>query len=155
MPVFTVPIDEANDCHTPAGSGAGGQFCSDAGPTIQVGGRTIAVELSKYAKRVKEELVVVDVAKFDAAWARDRNFHIDKAGTNKIGDRLARIEAFLKTAPMMAASEVTVRDTGGVIFSDGRHRFAYLRDLGLKHIPVSMDKESVRNAKKHRLLVTS
>jgi hypothetical protein len=28
MPVFTVPIDESNDCHTPAGSPAGGQFCT-------------------------------------------------------------------------------------------------------------------------------
>lgn len=31
MPVFTVPLDESNDCHTPAGSEAGGQFCSAAG----------------------------------------------------------------------------------------------------------------------------
>jgi hypothetical protein len=31
MPTFTVPIHESNDCHTPAGSPAGGQFCAGAG----------------------------------------------------------------------------------------------------------------------------
>jgi len=28
MPTFTTPIHESNDCHEPAGSSAGGQFCS-------------------------------------------------------------------------------------------------------------------------------
>jgi hypothetical protein len=28
MPIFTVPIHESNDCHVPAGTGTGGQFCS-------------------------------------------------------------------------------------------------------------------------------
>jgi len=31
VPVFTVPIHENNDCHTPAGSSEGGQFCSGHG----------------------------------------------------------------------------------------------------------------------------
>jgi hypothetical protein len=49
----------------------------------------------------------------------------------------------------MRASEAYVRPNGSVVFGDGRHRFAYLRDIGLKKIPMSLDKESVRNAKKH------
>ena len=35
MPIFTIPIHESNDCHTPAGSPEGGQFCSGTG---KVGG---------------------------------------------------------------------------------------------------------------------
>ena len=31
MPIFTIPIHEANDCHNPAGSPEGGQFCSKGG----------------------------------------------------------------------------------------------------------------------------
>lgn len=31
MPEFTRSIYETNDCHTPAGSSKGGQFCSDTG----------------------------------------------------------------------------------------------------------------------------
>jgi hypothetical protein len=31
MPIFTRPIHESNDCHTPAGSEAGGQFCAKPG----------------------------------------------------------------------------------------------------------------------------
>ena len=27
MPIFTIPIHESNDCHNPAGSPTGGQFC--------------------------------------------------------------------------------------------------------------------------------
>lgn len=29
MPAFTVTLHESNDCHSPAGSSAGGQFCGD------------------------------------------------------------------------------------------------------------------------------
>lgn len=29
MPIFTIPIHEANDCHMPPGSAVGGQFCGD------------------------------------------------------------------------------------------------------------------------------
>jgi hypothetical protein len=31
MPSFLVPLHEHNDCHTPAGSSAGGQFCGTGG----------------------------------------------------------------------------------------------------------------------------
>jgi hypothetical protein len=31
MPSFLTPIHESNDCHTPAGSPAGGQFCATGG----------------------------------------------------------------------------------------------------------------------------
>lgn len=31
MPVFTVPVHEYNPCHAPAGTPAGGQFCSEPG----------------------------------------------------------------------------------------------------------------------------
>jgi GNAT superfamily N-acetyltransferase len=31
MPCFTIPLHESNDCHEPAGSPAGGQFCSKTG----------------------------------------------------------------------------------------------------------------------------
>jgi hypothetical protein len=49
----------------------------------------------------------------------------------------------------MTASNVSVNKDGGIVFGDGRHRFAYLRDKGLKEIPMSFDKESVIHAKKH------
>jgi 2'-5' RNA ligase len=52
----------------------------------------------------------------------------------------------------MEASEVTVNEDGKVGFTNGRHRYAWLRDQGLTSIPVSMDPESVKNAKKHGYL---
>lgn len=35
MPTFTIPLHEANDCHVPAGSAQGGQFCSDKSASSQ------------------------------------------------------------------------------------------------------------------------
>src|SRR6188472_3043364 len=35
MPVFTVPLYESNDCHAPAGSPAGGQFCSRGAKVVR------------------------------------------------------------------------------------------------------------------------
>ena len=53
----------------------------------------------------------------------------------------------------MRAGDAHVRENGLVDFGDGRHRFAYLRDQGLKHIPMSFSKEAARNAKKHGYIV--
>ena len=49
----------------------------------------------------------------------------------------------------MQASDVHVNEHGLVDFGNGRHRYAFLRDKGLKHIPISMSKEASKNAKKH------
>lgn len=48
--------------------------------------------------------------------------------------------------------EVYVDQDGIASFTNGRHRFAYMRDIGLKRIPVAMSRESANNAKKHSLL---
>jgi hypothetical protein len=45
MPAFTVPIHERNDCHTPAGSPAGGQFCSKTETGLAAGFATLRKEL--------------------------------------------------------------------------------------------------------------
>ena len=72
-----------------------------------------------------------------------------KKTENAIKNRYKGVEEFLKTAPSMIASEAYVKPNGSVVFGDGRHRFAYLRDQGLDKIPISMDKESIKNAKKY------
>jgi hypothetical protein len=40
MPAFLVPLHESNDCHAPAGSPAGGQFCSTGGEVPVAAGST-------------------------------------------------------------------------------------------------------------------
>ncbi len=43
-------------------------------------------------------------------------------------------------APSIEASEVTVREDGSVGFTNGRHRYAWMRDNGINNIPVVMDR---------------
>jgi hypothetical protein len=49
MPDFTRPVHESNDCHNPAGSPAGGEFCSDGKTDVQRYGKA-AAELLRQAR---------------------------------------------------------------------------------------------------------
>lgn len=91
-----------------------------------------------------ESVVLVDIAKVDAAWAPtgyrigpEENFKLGRAKT--IIMTLAENAAF--NAPRLGVS--SIEEMG---FIDGRHRFAAMRDLGFEVAPVSMDDESIQNA---------
>lgn len=115
-----------------------------APPTIIVGGRLITVTQPPHTPG--ESLVWVNVAKLDAGWSRDGSFYLDRTGKNRIGNRYENIAKFMQTTTELSASEVSVGKSGVVMFGDGRHRFAFLRDQGLTSVPVSMSKESQRYA---------
>lgn len=108
-------------------------------------------------------LVRINVPKFDKEWSKGRDFYIGKGGTgNAIGNRYENF-LWILTLPeeqrrkyltleskkgKIASPEVSVSETGRIDFGNGRHRYAVLRDLGAKKIPVAMIPESARNAKK-------
>jgi hypothetical protein len=122
--------------------------------SIEVGGRKIPVNQHAVDERSGNELHYVDADKFDEGFKRNKGQYIGKDGSgNSISDRYNRVGEFLKTAPSMRVGNAHVRENGLVDFGDGRHRFAYLRDQGLKHIPMSFSKEAARNAKKHGYIV--
>lgn len=77
--------------------------------------------------------VTVKVSDLDRAWKTDR---ITK--DTGIGDRYKEAEKFLKTHTKVNMSEVTVNKDGSIVFTDGRHRFAVLRDSGRETIKVVM-----------------
>jgi hypothetical protein len=107
-----------------------------------------------------EKLVWVDTDKFDKAWSKDKGFYIGPMGVGQIHNRYPDFIKLLQMPreqrkPLLwgkkqeiTASEVYVDKNGEVSFSNGRHRFAVLRDLGAKKIPVSMSLAAVRNAQK-------
>lgn len=112
------------------------------------------------------KLVKVNVKQFDKAWSKEKDYYIGKGGTqNSIGNRY---EEFLNILQMpdekrkrwlgqsskgnIIASSVSVMDSGRIDFGNGRHRYAVLRDLGIKKIPVAMSKESIINAKKFKYI---
>ena len=119
-------------------------------PTITVNNRNIPVTLHPVEERQGHKIEFVNTNKFENAFKKDETGYIGPLGTeNAIKNRYKGVEEFLKTAPSMRASEAYVKPNGSVVFGDGRHRFAYLRDQGLDKIPISMDKESIKNAKKY------
>ena len=119
-------------------------------PTITVNDRNIPVTLHPVEERQGHKIEFVNTNKFENAFKKDETGYIGPLGTeNAIKNRYKGVEEFLKTAPSMRASEAYVKPNGSVVFGDGRHRFAYLRDQGLDKIPISMDKESIKNAKKY------
>lgn len=107
-------------------------------------------------KRTNLELVNVNVKKFDKEWSKDTEFYIGKNGKGQIHNRYQDFIEFLTTDPEVRgpieASEVHVNEFGKPGFVNGRHRFAVLRDLGAKTIPVAMISEGVINAKKFGFL---
>jgi hypothetical protein len=93
-------------------------------------------------------LVNVDVEKFDPVWARDKGMYIGPNGQGAIEGRAVKVMEYYETGKPIDASEVDVESDGSVAFIDGRHRYAVLRDMGAKTIPMAMTAESAMNAKK-------
>lgn len=133
-------------------AGGKGGAAPTSGVPVKIGEIRTSVVLAPRAKKSKDVLVSVNVKKFDAAFAKDKYLYIGKGGSGGIHDRYPAFKKFLETKTPIEASEVSVRRDGTVGFTNGRHRYAVMRDSGLKSIPVSMDKSSVKYAKKFGLL---
>ena len=87
-------------------------------------------------------LVTVDVAKVEANISRDPNMYVGPGGTGAaIGDRYPRFQQWLADNP---ETPVKVSDLGWnpatkmVVFGNGRHRWAVLRDQGATRIAVTV-----------------
>lgn len=121
---------------------------------VTEGGQRVGIQLSRMSRASKEKLVMVDVAAVNAQWAKDKDFHVGVGGeglSSSVG-KYERTTAFVQSGAKVDASILGVQDDGRVGFTDGRHRFAALRDLGVKSLPVAMDQESIINAAVHGFL---
>ncbi len=120
--------------------------------TIKVDDREVAIELDKTDARQGYKVVLVNAHKFDQAFKRDINFYVGAQGKGGIGKRYESFGKWLQDGDSMIASTVDVMSDGKAVFTNGRHRYAYLRDQGLTRIPVAMDKQSLENAHKYSLI---
>ena len=108
-----------------------------------------------YWEKNTHSLVEIDVEKFNELFKKDGNSYIEPEGGNGIGKRYTGVKEYLKTGRPIDASLVYVNDfcvMPRASISDGRHRFAVFRDMGIKKLPVAMDEESIKNAKKFGLI---
>jgi len=128
------------------------------------------IEITKPSRAAKDTLVVLDVANFDKAYksiALKQGFYIGKKGSGGISGRYKRFGLFVmggkeeiepgfdidhEPAKSIEAAEVSVNDKGEIQFTNGRHRYAWLRDNNASKIIVAMDKESVYNARKYKYI---
>ena len=113
---------------------AGGKFSTKTG-----GGKTVNFVPHPHASK-EHETVMVDTEALDKAW-KAGGLHIPPGG-EEIAGRRAGVEKFLQTGKPVQAPKVYVQPNGSVVFGDGRHRFAVLRDSGAKQVAVTLDKGS-------------
>ena len=116
---------------------------------VQTGTGPVAVENAPKAvtfvpdPRVTDEVTVwVDVDRFDAAWKKNEGFYIAPSGRGESEGRRERFAAFLGKGLAIEQPIVSVLDGGRIGFTNGRHRMSVLRDLGIKKMPVSVDRET-------------
>ena len=98
-----------------------------------------------------KSLIKVDTKKLDSELKKDDEMYVGYNGTNGSGLKYDRFKNFLKTNQEIRSPIIYLRKlSSGEIEThiyDGRHRFAVLRDMGIKQIPVTIDKESLELAK--------
>jgi hypothetical protein len=107
------------------------------------------ITVNKPARAKDDQLAWIDVDKFDKSFQQDKEAYVGPGGSgNAIGNRYHRFNEFLTKNDKIDTSEVHVNEQGKVSFINGRHRYAALRDAGVKHLPVSMSAEALANARK-------
>ena len=95
-------------------------------------------------------LMTVPTAVMDAAFKRDgMSFYVGPGGSDAaIGNRYQKFAQWIQDSDSYEVPEVSVSSDGVMVFTNGRHRYAVLRDAGVDPMPVAMSPESVRYAQK-------
>jgi len=113
------------------------------------------VVLSPEEKARGFKLVDIDRIKFDEQYEFHGFAYIGSRWNISQPERMEKFEDYLKTGREIHAPVVFINDEGkypNIVFEDGRHRYAYMRDLRMKGIPVAMNEDSIKTAKKFGLL---
>lgn len=109
------------------------------------------------------KVVIVNVEKFDKAWSEDGNMYLPRGGRganyipihgrgkpegyNRYDRVREEIPEFKSKGKDFEMSTVELQ-YGNPVFTDGRHRFAYFRDLGIKNLPISVPDKDVDEMQK-------
>lgn len=103
------------------------------------------------------ELFGINVKKLDKLLQKDESYYIAPQGkTGAISDRYNKAVDYISTGKDINASIlVLTEDKNGIRASitDGRHRYAVMRDMGMKTINFAMDSNSIKLAEKYKLFV--
>lgn len=122
--------------------------------TVTVGDKTRSVVMPSNIRHEGMSIVSVKTKPFDHSFSKNKDFYVGENGLHGIKERYPKFKEWFHADNdiPMETSKVNVDELGNVSFDNGRHRYAYLRDNGVKHIPVTMDDESRKNALEHGLI---
>jgi hypothetical protein len=88
-----------------------------------------------------DETVWIAVAKVDASWKKNHAEYVGANGSGAaIGDRYRQFGIWFEKGEAVWIPWVGLEE-GEIGFTDGRHRFAWLRDHGVRAMPIDVDPE--------------
>ncbi|MFZ5784187.1 MAG: hypothetical protein ACOY4R_28665 [Pseudomonadota bacterium] len=85
---------------------------------------------------VGDVAVWVSVAKVERRWRRDEGLYLSPE-VCKRQTRYLRFGEWIQTNSEVWMPVITLMDDGAISFTDGRHRFAWFRDHGLRTMQVA------------------
>lgn len=87
-------------------------------------------------------LVWIDTEKVRASWEKDKDSYFDAPeGKNAIKGRIPRFDEWMKRGEAVRAPEVCLTQDGEISFTNGRHRFVWMLQHGIKTMPVAVPPE--------------
>jgi hypothetical protein len=92
-----------------------------------------------------DKIVWVDIARLDASWRLDKGYYLAPGKPNTFAYWIDRFKN--RRIPM---PHIALDPTGIVTFTDGRNRFAWFRDHGVKAIPITVATKSEEKIVKRR-----
>lgn len=96
--------------------------------------------------RASDVEVMIDVAKLEASFAKDANFYVGPQGEGGIKGRYERFAKWMEGGQVVEMPEVCMNGDE-ISFINGRHRFAWMRDHGVKMMPVAVPADCAAEVK--------
>lgn len=108
--------------------------------------RWISVPLADGAS--PDERVWISAAKFDASWKKNLEQYIGPGGSGAaIEGRYEKFGTWIGRGEAVWIPWVGL-ESGEICFTDGQHRFAWLRDHGVQSMPIDVDPEIAEEMQK-------
>jgi len=126
------------------------------GPSQMISGRTrIRHSLCWVLQNpaAQDEPVWIEVSKLDESWQQSEQYVAPGGyrGESYKYERFGKwVTHAVKAHPLIWMPHVNLNECTGLLidFTDGRHRFAWLRDHGVRRLPVTTDPAEAKNVRK-------
>jgi hypothetical protein len=110
----------------------------------------LAIRWIKQWKVADDRIAWVNVNKLNASWQHDRGFYFARHRLSKVAlwGRYYGVKQWVISGRKMWIPHIALHPNGRVSFTDGRHRFAWIRDHGAHALPVSCPSEQLAEIKR-------